>query len=256
MNANDSSNLSVVKHKPWVKIAHWIITLSFFLLVFTGIEILMVHPRLYWGEVGNELTPALLEFPISRNHQRTDWEESVPFFDRQDSPVSAGRNGEELMFNQNGWGRSLHFLSAWFLVMTGLVYLLLGIFSGHFRHHIWPRLKELTPAGFWRDMKDHFQMKISPPTGGPHYGLLQKFAYMSIIFIVFPLAIMTGFTMSPAITAAFPFLLTIFGGFQSARTIHFFTSFALEIFLIIHLLMIILSGFKQQFRYMTLGKQP
>lgn len=253
MNTRRSEN---VKHKPWVKTSHWIISLSFMFLVFTGIEILMVHPRLYWGEVGNELTPALIELPISRNHNRSDWEEEVPFFDSEDSPVSAGRNAEELMFNQNGWGRSLHFLAAWFLVVTGLVYLLLGIFSGHFQQYIWPKIKELTPAQFWRDVKEHYQMKIAPPSGGPQYGLLQKLAYMSIIFFALPLAIITGFTMSPAITAALPFLLEIIGGYQSARTIHFFTSLALEIFLIMHVVMIALSGFKQQLRFMTLGKRP
>ncbi|WP_296703799.1 cytochrome b/b6 domain-containing protein [Algoriphagus sp.] len=254
MNTSGEQNSIKAKHKPWVKTSHWIITLSFLILVFTGIEILMVHPRLYWGEVGNELTPAFMELPISRNHQRSDWEEQIPFFESQDSPVSAGRNGEEEMFNENGWGRSLHFLAAWFLVVTGLIYLILGIFSGHFSKHIWPRLKELTPSRFWNDVKDHFRMKISPPTGGPQYGLMQKLSYMAIIFISLPMAIITGFTMSPALTAAFPFLLEIFGGYQTARTIHFFTSLSLEIFLVVHLMMIILSGFKDQMKYMTLGK--
>ncbi len=256
MNSIDTNTPEKTKHKPWVKTSHWIITLSFLLLVFTGIEILMVHPRLYWGEVGNELTPALIELPISRNHNRSDWEEQVPFFDSENSPVSAGRNGEEEMFNENGWGRSLHFLAAWFLVLTGLVYLILGIISGHFRKHIWPRIKELTPSQLFRDIRDHLKMKISPPTGGPQYGILQKIAYMSIVFISFPMAIITGFTMSPAITAAFPFLLEIFGGYQTARTIHFFTSIGLEVFLIMHIIMIISSGFKQHLRYMTLGKKP
>ncbi|MBN3522057.1 cytochrome b/b6 domain-containing protein [Algoriphagus lutimaris] len=254
MNTSSEQNSIKAKHKPWVKTSHWIITLSFLILVFTGVEILMVHPRLYWGEVGNDLTPAFLELPISRNYQWSDWEESIPFFDVQDSPISAGRLGEERLFNQNGWGRSLHFLAAWFLVLTGLFYLIIGLFSGHFQKYIWPKLKELTPTQFFRDLKDHFRLKISPPTGGPHYGLLQKLSYMGIIFIGLPMAIITGFTMSPAITAAYPFLLDIFGGYQSARTIHFFSSLSLEVFLIVHVLMIILSGFKAQLRYMTLGK--
>ncbi|MBN7817731.1 cytochrome b/b6 domain-containing protein [Algoriphagus pacificus] len=254
MDYSESSQIEKAKHKPWVKTSHWIITLSFLILVFTGIEILMVHPRLYWGEVGNELTPAFLEFPISRNYQRSDWEEQIPFFDSEDSPVSAGRLGEEEMFNQNGWGRSLHLLAAWFLVLTGLFYLIIGLLSGHFQKHIWPKLKELTPKKFFRDLKEHFKLKISPPTGGPQYGLLQKLSYMGIIFIALPMAIITGFTMSPAITAAYPFLLDIFGGYQSARTIHFFTSTSLEIFMVVHVLMIVLSGFKAQIRYMTIGK--
>ncbi len=254
MNSNNTIQPANIQHTPWVKAFHWIVTLGFLLLVFSGIEILMVHPRLYWGEVGNELTPALVEFPISRNYQRTDWEMEVPFYETKNSPVSAGRNRDDLMFNQNGWGRSLHFLAAWFLVVTGFSYLLMGVFSGHFRHHIWPKLKELTPHRLWQDIKDHFKMKIAPPTGGPHYGILQKLAYFAIIFIALPLAVLTGFAMSPAITAGYPIILKIFGGFQSARTIHFFTSLALELFLMIHVLMIVMSGFKQQIRFMTIGK--
>jgi thiosulfate reductase cytochrome b subunit len=145
-------------------------------------------------------------------------------------------------------------LSGWILVITGLVYMLTGIFTGHFRNHIWPRMKEFSPQLFWHDLINHFRMKIPPATAGPQYGLLQKFTYMIVIFIVLPLTIITGLTMSPTITAAYPFLLRIFGGFQSARTIHFFASVTLELFLFMHVLMIIKSGFKQQIRYMTLGK--
>ena len=255
MSSHNTLNPEKNQHKRWLKASHWIVTLAFLLLFFSGIEILMVHPRLYWGEVGNELTPALLELPISRNHHREEWEEKVPFYSTKDSPVSAGRKFDELMFNQNGWGRSLHFLAAWLLVLTGVIYLLMGVFSGHFRYYIWPKLQELTLHHFWIDLKDHFQMKIAPASGGPYYGLLQKLAYSTIIFIALPLAVVTGFTMSPAITAAYPVLLKIFGGFQSSRTIHFFTSIALESFLLIHLMMIVMSGFKKQIQYMTLGKQ-
>jgi thiosulfate reductase cytochrome b subunit len=254
MKSVRTSNPEKNKHKRWVKTSHWVVTLAFLVLFFSGIEILMVHPRLYWGEVGNELTPALLELPISRNHDREEWEEEVPFYSSKNSPVSAGRKFDELMFNQNGWGRSLHFLAAWILVLTGVIYLLLGVFSAHFRYNIWPKFKELTFYHFLSDLKDHFQMKIAPASGGPSYGLLQKLAYSTVIFIAFPLAVVTGFTMSPAITAAYPVLLELFGGFQSARTIHFFTSLALELFLLMHLVMILISGFKNQIKYMTLGK--
>jgi hypothetical protein len=85
----------------------------------------MAHPRLYWGETGNNLTPALLELPISRNHRHGGWQDRVPFFGDPSSPVSANRNFD--LFNQNGWGRSLHFLAAWFVVVPGAIYLLAGI---------------------------------------------------------------------------------------------------------------------------------
>ena len=104
-------------HKSWVRISHWIVTVGFLTLVFTGFVILMAHPRLYWGEVGNDLTPALLELPISRNHRHGGWEKRAPFFQDAASPVSASRTYD--IFNQNGWGRSLHFLAGWVLVVTG-----------------------------------------------------------------------------------------------------------------------------------------
>ena len=102
-------------HAAWVRVSHWILAASILILAFTGFIILMAHPRLYWGETGNGLTPALLELPISRNHGHGGWQDRVPFFGDPSSPVSANRNFD--LFNQNGWGRSLHFLAAWFVVV-------------------------------------------------------------------------------------------------------------------------------------------
>jgi thiosulfate reductase cytochrome b subunit len=240
------------RHKRWVKGSHWVITLSFLALVFSGFFILMVHPRLYWGNVGNDLTPALFELPISRNYQHNGWENSRPFFNNQGSPVSASRTYE--IFNQNGWGRSLHFLAAWFLVLTGVIYLVAGILTGHFRKHLWPGNKEFNLKMILLDLTNHLRMRIPPAGNGPQYGLLQKCIYMVVIFFLLPLIALTGLTMSPAITAAFPFLLKIFFGAQSARTIHFFASVLLVLFLIVHIVMVIMSGFKNQIRSMTWGK--
>ena len=250
--SQQTSQSGVSRHSRWVRVSHWIVTVSFLTLAFTGFEILMVHPRLYWGEVGNDLTPALIELPISRNHRHGGWDKSVPFFQNQSSPVSAGRT--YAIFNQNGWGRSLHFLAAWFLVLTGAIYLLAGVFSGHFRRHIVPRPAELTPGGFWRDVKDHLSLHIRSATGGPDYGLLQKCAYFAVIFLALPLSVVTGLAMSPAINAAYPFLSGMFGGFQSARTIHFVASVTLVLFLLAHIAMIVKSGFKRQIRAMTIGE--
>jgi thiosulfate reductase cytochrome b subunit len=212
----------------------------------------MVHPRLYWGNVGNDLTPALFELPISRNYQHGGWEQSQRFFNNQGSPISASRTYD--IFNQNGWGRSLHFLSAWILVFTGLIYLLTAILSGHIRRHLWPAAKEFSFRLFFRDIADHVSMKVPSLKNSSKYGLLQKCTYMIVLFFLTPVIILTGLTMSPAITAACPFLLTIFFGAQSARTIHFFAAVLLVLFLIVHVVMIIRTGFKQQMRAMTLGK--
>src|ERR1051325_8788459 len=118
-----------VRHARWVKGAHWMVAASFLTLAFSGFVILMAHPRLYWGEVGNDLTPALFELPISRNYHHAGWEKRVSFFKEAGSPVSASRTYD--IFNQNGWGRSLHFLAGWFLVVTGVIYLMAGIYTGH-----------------------------------------------------------------------------------------------------------------------------
>ena len=135
-NIQSSSTLNK-RHSLWVRLTHWVGTVAFLLLVITGFEILMVHPRLYWGEVGNDLTPAFLELPVSRNYKHEGYEKRTAFFTNKESPVSAVRTYD--IFNENGWGRSLHFLSAWILVVTGLCYLIAAIFSGHMNRQLLPK---------------------------------------------------------------------------------------------------------------------
>ena len=242
----------VQHHARWVRISHLIVTVSLLTLAFSGFVILMAHPRLYWGEVGNGLTPALLELPISRNHQHPGWDPPTPFFSDAAGPVTANRTYQ--IFNQNGWGRSLHFLAAWCLLLPGAVYLLTGIFGGHFRTHIWPKANELAPWLVWHDVVDHLCLRIRPASGGPHYGVLQKCAYSLVVFVGAPLMTISGLTMAPAVTASFPSLLQLFGGYQSARTIHFFTFVALLLFVFVHVGMVIKSGFRRQIRAMTVGE--
>lgn len=242
----------VQRHALWVRISHWIVTVSLLTLALSGFVILMAHPRLYWGEVGNDLTPALVELPISRNYRHGGWDRPTPFFQNAAGPISASRTYD--IFNQNGWGRSLHFLAAWCLVLPGAVYLLTGIFGGHFRSHIWPKAKDLAPRLVWHDVVDHLRLRIPPASGRPHYGVLQKCAYSLAVFVAAPLMAVTGLAMSPAVTAAFPPLLRLSGGYQSARTIHFFTFVALLLFVVAHVVMVIKSGFRRQIRAMTVGE--
>ncbi|MEM1249823.1 MAG: cytochrome b/b6 domain-containing protein [Acidobacteriota bacterium] len=241
-------------HAGWVRLSHWVLAASTVTLAVSGYFILMVHPRLYWGEVGNDLVPALLELPISKNHQHGGWEAAQPFFADAEGPVSASRNFP--IFNQNSWGRSLHFLAAWLLVLPGAVYLWRGIADGHFRKHFLPRREELAPRHLLGDVVDHLRLRIPRASGGPQYGVLQKFAYSFVVFVAAPLMVLTGLAMSPAITAVFPFLLDLFGGFQSARTVHFFAFAALALFALVHVIMVIRSGFVRQMRAMTLGVGP
>jgi thiosulfate reductase cytochrome b subunit len=213
--------------------------------------ILMVHPRLYWGEVGNDLVEPFIELPISRNYKHGGWTGQAALTDAQNGPVSAIRTYD--IFNENGWGRSLHFLAGWFLVLTGLAYLFAGIVSGHFRRNILPKPDEVSRTNIRADVVDHLRLQIKPATGGPDYGLLQKTTYALIVFVALPLTFLSGMTMSPLVVSTFPFLLDIFGGHQSARTIHFFSFTLLILFLIVHVFMIVKAGAGRSFRGMTVG---
>jgi len=243
-----SLNQMGTPHSTWVKVTHWLGSISFIFLLITGIEMIMVHPRFYWGNVGNDLTPALFELPVSRNYQHGGWENSQPFFNNASSPVSASRTYD--IFNQNGWGRSLHFLSAWVLVFTGIIYLLTALYKKHVQRNILPRKKELGYKQSYKDVAAHLRMRIAF-VKGPQYGLLQKISYSVVLFFLLPVIVLTGLTMSPAVTASCPFLLTMFFGAQSARTIHFFAAVLLVLFLMIHVVMIIRSGFKKHMLAMT-----
>jgi thiosulfate reductase cytochrome b subunit len=249
MSISQSPKTESTRHKRWVKGTHFIITLSFLALSVSGYVILMAHPRLYWGKAGNDLTPALFELPISRNYHHNGWEKSVPFRHLTGSQVSAARTYD--IFNENGWGRSTHFLAAWFLFVAGLIYFVAGFFSGHFRHNLAPGRGEFRLKLLWADFVSHFR-KQSYHSG--KYGLLQKVTYLWVILFLFPVVILTGFTMSPAITASYPFLLKIFFGHQSARTIHFFSASLLVLFLLVHLVMVARSGFKRNLWAITFGK--
>jgi len=242
---------SVAGHSRWIRISHWILALSVLTLAYTGVVILMAHPRLYWGAVGNDLTPALFELPISRNYKHGGWAAPVTFVAGAKPIVSAARTYD--IFNENGWARSLHFLAAWFLVVIALIYLSAGLAGGHLRRNLIPRARDLKPRLLWRDVVTHLHLPMPRASGGPPYGLLQKLAYFGVVFVMLPLIVVTGLTMSPAVTAAYPALLDLFGGSQSARTIHFFAFVALVLFLIAHVAMVAMTGFKRQMHAMILG---
>jgi thiosulfate reductase cytochrome b subunit len=240
-------------HSRWVRICHWIAAASFMALALSGFFILMVHPRLYLGHVGNDLTPALLTLPIGNNYRPDELQNRVVFAEVPGAPVTAERNFH--IFNQNGWARSLHFLAAWILVVAGAVYVSLGVFSGHMKRDLFPRGRELAPGSLLQDLRNHFRPRVGPARVGLPYGLLQKLAYTSVMFVALPLMVATGLTMSPAVTAAYPMLLDVFGGYQTARTLHFFGFTVLVLFLIVHVAMVIATGFGRQLRAMTWGSK-
>jgi thiosulfate reductase cytochrome b subunit len=227
------------------------LAVSVLTLAVSGFVVLMSHPRLYWGKAGNDLTPALFELPISRNYKHGGWATPLTFFAESRPVISAARTYD--IFNENSWARSLHFLAAWILAVTGITYLFAGSASGHLWRDIVPRVKQILPRSLWRDIRMHLRLPMPPARGGPPYGPLQKLAYGGVILVALPLMLLTGLAMAPAVTAAYPFLLDLFGGSQSARTIHFFVFAALVLFFLVHVVMVALTGFRRQMRAMTIG---
>jgi thiosulfate reductase cytochrome b subunit len=237
-------------HSAWVRACHWLIAAAVLTLAYSGVVILMAHPRLYWGNAGNDLTRAWIELPLGRNYHHGGWDAPLAFGDGPAGPVSRVRTYD--IFNQNGWARSLHFLTAWGLAVALGAYLVVGAATGHLKRLL-PRLAELSPARLWMDVKAHLSRPPPKSAGGPPYNLLQRLAYAAVVFAGLPLAVLSGLAMSPAIGAGWPWIPALFGGSQSARSVHFLILCALALFLLVHLVMVALTGFWRQLRAMTLG---
>src|SRR5262249_8699012 len=147
-------------------------------------------------------------------------------------------------------GRRLHFLAAWVCVLTGVVYVLYGFFGTHFRRAFMPTKADLSLRSLASVLSKHLRLK---PTTEAEYNILQKFAYLMVIFVLFPLIIIPGLAMSPTVTSVFPALSGVFGGRQSARTVHFLLAASLVLFLLIHIFMVYLAGFTTRVRAMITG---
>ena len=233
--ATAKSAKAVSRHSATVRITHWIAALCFAALAVTGVEILISHPRFYWGETGNSSGPALFQIPIPAS--------------RAGVPTGYGY----VLPDQNGWSRALHFQAAWIVVFCGLAYGIHGLLSGHFRKSLLPVRGDLSWRVISSEIAQHLRFKPSVGAGGG-YNVLQRLSYVVVVFVLFPLMIWTGLAMSPAFTAAFPTTVTALGGQQSARTIHFFVFLALALFLIVHVAMVCLTGFRNQMRGMITGR--
>ncbi len=223
------------RHSVLVRVTHWITTLCFFALLVSGVELVISHPRFYWGETGNVLTPTLFKIPIPSSRALV--------------PSGYGY----VLPDQNGWSRYLHFQAAWIAVLTGLLYVISILFSGHLRKNLLPGKGDLSWRVMGRSIADHLRFKRNESEAWS-YNVLQRLSYLFVIFILFPLVIWTGLAMSPAFVSAFPSTVNVLGGQQSARTLHFFVSVALVLFLLVHVVMVFVAGFWSRMRAMITGR--
>jgi thiosulfate reductase cytochrome b subunit len=224
------------RHSAFVRVTHWITTLCFIALLVSGIEVVISHPRFYWGETGSVLTQPLFRLPIPSSRALV--------------PTGYGY----VLPDQNGWSRALHFQAAWVLVLTGLLYLISGFFTGHLRKSLLPEKADLSWQVLSTSIADHLRFKRPSEAEAWSYNVLQRLTYIFVIFVLFPLVIWTGLAMSLAFVSAFPATVTLLGGQQSARTIHFFVSVALVLFLLVHIVMVWFAGFRSRIRAMLTGR--
>jgi len=224
------------RHAAVVRVTHWLTVIAFFALLISGMEIVISHPRFYWGEVGNVNTQPAFVIPIppSRGSVPTGYKFEMP--------------------DENGWSRYLHFEAAWLLVLTGLVYVVYGLGTGHFRRNLAPARGERS----WRDYRDVLRKTLrrekTDAAEAHTYNAVQRATYLVVIFGLIPLVIWTGLAMSPAFTAAMPWVVEALGGRQTARTLHFFVSWALVLFVVVHVTMISMAGFRSRMRAMVTGR--
>ncbi len=222
-----ADSLGSPRHSVAVRVTHWINTLSFAGLLVSGIAILLAHPRFYWGETGAVGTPSLFDLPLPFMHG-----------------------------GPSGWGRNLHFLSAWVCVLNGLVYVLSGLLTQHFRRDLVPAKGEVAWGSITRVVSSHLRLKLPDAGTSLAYNLLQRVTYLAVVFVLFPLMIWTGLAMSPAVVSVFPAVVTVLGGQETARTIHFFAADSLVLFLLVHIAMVCLAGFRSRLGAMIIGESP
>ena len=224
------------RHPALVRATHWLTTIAFLALLLSGGEIVLSHPRFYWGETGNvNMRPWLnLHVPSSRSSVPTGYGYVLP--------------------DQNGWSRYLHFEAAWLAVGTALLYGLFGVFSGHFRRNLFPAASDLSIKALGNSLVRHLRFKRPGNEEACSYNVLQRLSYLLVIFVLFPLMIWTGLAMSMGFTSAFPLSVRLLGGQQTARSLHFLVTILLVLFLLIHVLMVFVAGFRNRMRAMITGR--
>jgi len=209
-----------------VRITHWLAVLSVLALLISGIGILVSHPRLYWGETGSVGAPSLIDLPI-------------PF-----------------IIGPSVWNRPIHFLAAWILVLAGLAYVVGGSVTRHFSKDLLPAKADLRWNQIVGVISDHLRWKLTSTDKNWSYNVVQRLTYLAVVFALFPAIIWTGLAMSFGVTSVFPILATALGGHQSARTLHFVFVSLLVLFLILHLVMLCLVGFRSHMQAMITGYIP
>jgi len=215
----------ILRHSAGVRITHWLNAIAFIFLVWSGAAILLAFPQFHWGQAGYVGMDPALKLPLTLDTKYTTW------------------------------ARPMHFSFAWLLVINGAVYILLGAISGHFRRDLLPERRQLHGRYLLDDIRRHLALRHSPDDA-VGYNVLQRLAYLVVIFVLLPAMLLSGLAMSPTVVSAAPWLTDLFQGRQSARFVHFIAASLLVAFLAIHLFQVVVAGASRQVFSMLTGRVP
>lgn len=250
----------VYRHRLPVRIGHWLNVVCLFILIMSGLQIFNAHPALYWGDRSDRDKPLLSIRPMRTASGEVKGITTLLGRQFDTTGVLGYSNGSGRAFPawatipSAKWlamGRQWHLFFAWVFVINGVVFATYAFVSRHVTRDLAPTGADL--RGIGRAIKDHLALRHPKGDEAKRYNVLQKLAYVGVLFGLAPLIVLTGLTMSPTIDTAFPWLLTVFGGRQAARTIHFIACFSFVGFIVIHVSQVVLTGFFNNIRSMITG---
>ena len=247
----------VYRHRLATRLWHWLNALCVFVMLMSGLMIFNAHPHLYWGKFGANPDHSWLD--ILPGHLRVG-----PFMIPTPGLLGVTPPGGRFVafpplvtipshYDLAG-AREWHFAFAWLLVVPGLFYWAWGFARRHIQRDLAPTLDELRPSHLAHDIAQHARLRFPTGEAARHYNILQKLAYCAVLFVLLPGVVLTGLTMSPGMDAAWPWLLELFGGRSSARSIHFLCATGLALFILVHLIMVVLAGPINEVRSMITGR--
>jgi thiosulfate reductase cytochrome b subunit len=224
----------VRRHAGVTRLWHWINALCILVMLMSGLMILNAHPRLYWGHYGSEHDSAWLVLAALEDTAFPGWMTIPSDYSLADARI---------------W----HFAFAWLLVLAFTAYLVWGLVRGHIRRRLHITRAEWSPRHILHDFGEHARLRFPTGAAALDYNVLQKLAYGGVLFVLLPAIILSGLAMSPALDAAWPWLVDLFGGRQSARSIHFIAAMGLVLFFLVHIAMVLLAGPINEVRSMLTG---
>ena len=254
----------IYRHTFLVRLTHWLNALAIFIMIGSGLNIFNAHPHLYWGQKGSELDHPFVSIDAVNGPAGPRGVTTIGPV-KLDTTGLLGVSTDNGQVLQKAWpswltipsnqdladARHWHFFFAWILVANGLIYLLWSLLSRHLRRDLWPTVGDLKSIP--RSVLDHIRLKHPTGEAAKRYNVLQRLAYLGLITLVV-LMVLTGLTMSPGFDVFAPWLLDLFGGRQSARSIHFLCASGIVAFIVVHLVEVVLAGPINEVKSMITGR--